>query len=156
MLHRDRQTRTQIHQLMDAGLIVLAFWLAHWIRNQVAAGVMIFGYRVLWDARNTFPSYDWLYLVLGFLAPLVLDAQGFYRRQNFVSRRTTIWILGKSCLILVLAVILILFIARISTPRGVIVFFAPLAFLLVYLKEELVRFGYKSEFGKNQFRKRFM
>ena len=33
MLQRDRQIRTQIHQLADAALFAMSFWLAYFIRS---------------------------------------------------------------------------------------------------------------------------
>ena len=33
MLRRHRQIRTQIHQLMDAGLFAVSFWLAYVLRS---------------------------------------------------------------------------------------------------------------------------
>ena len=33
MLRRDRQIRMQIHQLMDACLFALSFWLAYKVRS---------------------------------------------------------------------------------------------------------------------------
>ena len=71
MLRRDRQMKTQIHQLMDAALITVAFWLAHWIRAQnTTGGINIFGFNLLGDPTTAFPEYNWMYLVIGFFSPL--------------------------------------------------------------------------------------
>ncbi len=157
MLRRDRQVRTQIHQLMDAALFTFAFWLSHWVRAQTTVPIKVFGYNLLSnDAANAFQQYNWLYFVIGFMSLLVLESQGFYQRPVLSSRRLTAWALLKSCFITTIAVVLILYMFRITTPRGVILLFGPLTFVLVYFKEELIRFGYKSKLGQKQFKRRII
>lgn len=156
MLRRDRQMRARIHQLMDAVLFSIAFWLAHWIRAQTNGTWNLFGFNLLGDAANSFPNYDWMYFVIGFISPLVLEVQGFYKRPFFSSRSLTAWLLFKGCVVLTLLVVLFLFMSRITTPRGAIVLFGMIGFVLIYLKEELVRLGYKSKIGQAQFKKRLI
>ena len=87
MLRSDRQLRTQIHQLMDGALFAIGFWLAHWMRAQTKLDLSLFGFNLLGDASNAFAEYNWLYFVIGFTSLLILEAQGFYKRPFFVSRR---------------------------------------------------------------------
>src|SRR6266436_4371313 len=100
MLRRHRQIRMQIHQLMDAGLFALSFWLAYALRadpNIVAL------FRL--DPVGPFDrivgasgfSYSWLILFPTLFAPLVLEAQGFYNRPVLCGRPTTLWLLFKGC-----------------------------------------------------------
>src|SRR4051812_48802699 len=100
MLRRDRQIRMQIHQLMDACLFAVAFWMAHVFRSN-ADVIDLLGL----DPISPFDSYVWLYLILIPAAPLILEAQGFYSRPVLCNRRTTAWQLLKgtmfTCLVLV-------------------------------------------------------
>ena len=157
MLRRDRQMKTQIHQLMDAALITVAFWLAHWIRAQnTTGGINIFGFNLLGDPTTAFPEYNWMYLVIGFFSPLVLELQGFYQRPSLASRRMTAWILFKACCWITIGVVLVIYMSRSVAPRAVIMLFGPLSFILIFMKEELVRLGYKSQFGQAQLKKRLI
>src|SRR5687767_2818149 len=100
MLRRDRQVRTQVHQLMDAALFTIGFWLAHWARAQTTVPIKIFGFDLLTsDAANAFQEYNWLYFVIGFMSLLILEWQGFYKRPVLASRPLTAWALLKSCFI---------------------------------------------------------
>src|SRR6266487_2723005 len=94
MLRRDRQIRMQIHQLMDACLFALAFWLAYVLRSNPDL-VELLGL----PAVNEFHDYRWLYMILIPAAPFVLETQGFYNRPLLCSRRSTAWLLFKGCLI---------------------------------------------------------
>ena len=155
MLRRDLQIRTQIHQLMDAVLFSIGFWLAHWLRAHYT-GTTLFGYNLLAENTASLPPYDWMYLVIGFGAPLILETQGFYKRSALSPHRLTAWLLFKSCFLLTISIILILYMSRTVTPRGVIILFGPISFLLIFFKEELIRWGYKSKFGQAQLKKRLI
>jgi hypothetical protein len=71
MLRRDRQIRMQIHQLMDACLFAIGFWLAYVLRANENI-IDLFGLRE-WTAP--FETYVPLYLVLIPAAPLILEGQ---------------------------------------------------------------------------------
>lgn len=152
MLRRDRQLRTQIHQLKDAALFALALWLSHLIRYNLPAE--IFGLR--FEPIATFDRFVWLYLIIIPGVPLVLESQGFYQRPLFASRRETAWLLFKGCLMATVGVILVTFFFRESPARGVIVLFGFVSFALVYINEELLRIAYKSRFGELQLTKRVL
>lgn len=153
MLQRDRQLRTQLGQLKDAALFALALWLAHTWRFH-------FPEEALWwrfDPIAEFNEFVWLYLIIIPGAPLVLEAQGFYRRPQSATRRTTAWILFKSCFLVAAGVILFLYLFRyLHLARGVIVLFAAISFLLVLLSEELLRLFYRSRLGVLQTKRRMI
>src|SRR5579885_3651287 len=117
MLRRHQQLRRQVHQWLDLALFVIAFWLAHLLRDVAFMGkfvgwVPLLGTwleRKLTDPISPFYNYMGLYLVILPLAPFVLRAQGFYNRPLFVSRRQTVWALFKACVLLSLAVIFAIF-----------------------------------------------
>src|SRR3954451_11807021 len=125
MLRRDRLIRMQVHQLMDASLFAVSFWVAYVLRSNP----QIIDFFHL-DDVSPFDDYVWLYLILIPAAPLILEAQGFYNRPVLSSRRSTVWSLFKGCLITALALILVLFFFRMIIARAVIVWFGFVSFAL--------------------------
>src|SRR5438045_5625499 len=132
MLRRDRQIRMQIHQLMDACLFAVAFWMAHVFRSNPDV-IDLLGL----DPISPFDTYVWLYLILIPAAPLILEAQGFYSRPILYSRRTTLWQLFKGCLFVTLGLVLVLFLAKMMLARWIVIWFGGISFILLLLKEEL-------------------
>jgi exopolysaccharide biosynthesis polyprenyl glycosylphosphotransferase len=143
----------QIHQLMDACLFALAFWLAYAIRT--SPNVMD-----LFDLHpiGEFGAYVRLYLVLIPAAPLVLEAQGFYNRPMFCARRVTAWLLAKSCGFTVLGLIIVTFFFQLSNDiaRGVIVLFGFVSFGLVMAKEEVLRRRLERKIAQTGYRRRII
>src|SRR2546422_6896827 len=103
MLRRYRQIRMQIHQLMDACLFAVAFYLAYVLRSSLN----VTDFLGMAPEISSFESYVWLYLFLIPAAPLVLEAQGFYNRPMLYSRATTLWQLFKGCLFMTLGLVLV-------------------------------------------------
>src|SRR5215475_4814774 len=101
MLRRDRQIRMQVYQLVDACLFALSFWLACRLR---ADPRVIYHFKL--DPINLlFEKLVWIYPVLVFVSPLVLEAQGFYAQGIVTSRLTRYWQLLKGCVLMVLGLI---------------------------------------------------
>src|SRR5256885_2204349 len=151
MLRRNRQIRMQIHQLLDACLFALSFWLAYVFRSNLDI-VDLFNLPPV----NPLEDYVWLYLVLIPAGAIILEAQGFYTRPMLCSRRTTAWQLSKACLITVLGLILVAFFFKMVVARSVIVWFGFISFALVMIKEELLRVAFQSDVAKAQYLKRFV
>jgi len=151
MLRRDRQIRMQIHQLLDACLFAVSFWLAYVVRSNIDV-IDLFSLGPV----NPFEDYVWLYLLVIPAAPVVLEAQGFYTRAMFGARRTTAWQLSKACLITVLGLILVAFFFKMTIARSVIIWFGFITFGLVTIKEELLRWAFESELAQSQYRRRFI
>ncbi len=151
MLQRDRKIRRQFHQLLDACLFALSFWLAYCLRSspEILAAFNL-------DRIKPFEEYAVLYLILIPVAPLVLEAQGFYRRPLFGSRRTTAWMLFKACVMMSLGLVLSLFVFRLLIARWVVILFGCIGFVLVFAKEEFFRFLARSNVGREQYRRRFI
>lgn len=156
MLRRDRQIRTQLHQLMDGAIFVISFWLANVIRAQGAVNLNIFGYNILGDASKVFTGGNWVYFIIGFVSLMLLDSQGFYKRPFFASRKLSAWLLIRATALTIVGLVLIFYISKVVAPRGIMILFGPIAFLLVLLKEEIFRVAYKVQFGNPQFRKRLI
>jgi len=151
MLRRDLQIRTQVHQVLDACLFAIAFWLAYVLRSN--PDIMdLFGL----DDIFPFDDYRWLLFILVPVSPIILEAQGFYNRPLLSPRYTTAWLLFRACLFTTLGLILALFLFRTLIARGVLVLFGFTSFGLVYAKEELVRWARRSKLGQDQFRRRFI
>src|SRR3989442_43767 len=152
MLRRHRQIRMQIHQLMDACLFALSFWLAYLLRSD---SVMVRLLHLV-PIHDPFDSFVWLYVILIPAAPLVLEAQGFYQRPILCSRRTTAWQLLKGCVFTTLGLVLLLFAFRLQIARALGIWFGGISFLLVFAKEELLRLAFRSKLAQAQHRRRFI
>jgi exopolysaccharide biosynthesis polyprenyl glycosylphosphotransferase len=151
MLRRDRQLRTQIYQLKDAALFALALYVAYLLRATIELPVLE------QRALSPFASFAWLYLMIVPVAPYILELQGFYQRPLLSSRAVTAWLLFKGCVFVTLAVIVVMFLLNMKElNRSVIVFFGVTSFILVFLSEELLRWGYKSSYGRSQLKKTVM
>jgi exopolysaccharide biosynthesis polyprenyl glycosylphosphotransferase len=155
MLQRDRQIRTQVHQLADACLFAGSFWLAYWLR-----GMQFFSdwFGLERISPEVFDQMVWVYFALVPAAPLVLESQGFYNRPVVSSRSTTLWPLLRSCFIITIGLVLLVFIFKHAdnAPRGVMIFFGIISFALVWLKEEIVLSALHSRMAKAQYRRRII
>ena len=151
MLRRDRQIRMQIHQVMDACLFALGFWLAYTVRaNQDL--IDLFGLR---EWAVPFDTYVRLYLILIPAAPLILERLGFYGRSPFCARSLTAWILLKGCFFTTLALVLAMFLFHMPpVARGVVVWFGFISFGLVFVKEEALRRFASTKMAQAQYRRR--
>lgn len=147
MLQRQRQIRMRLHQIVDGGLFALGLWLAHLLR----------AYAVVWfpemPAIHDFSHYVWLWVFVLPVTPLLLKAQGFYKRSLICSRRETLWALTKTATLMVVGIIFVLFIQKEELARSVIILFGGLAGILVLFKEELLQRWLASEAGQAGTRK---
>jgi len=151
MLRRDQQVRTRIHQLMDACLYAVSFWLAYLLRSNEFL-IDLFELHAIGD----FDRYVWLYLVLIPVSPLVLESQGFYDRPVLCPRRTTAWPLFKASVISAVGLIIVLFFSRLDLARSVAILFGVISFVLVFVREELTQMGLKIRFSRSLFKRRFI
>jgi len=151
MLRRQRQIRTQVQQLLDAGLFTLAFCLAYVLRSH-------WQFEFVWDRPKIGPfrDYAWLLLVVFLIAPLLLEVQGFYSRPLLASRRTTLWQAFWASVWATIIIILVSFLAREQPARAVIVLFGGISLALIMAKEELVRLWVQSNVGQEQLKKRLL
>jgi len=154
MLRRDKQMRMQMHQLVDACLFAVAWWLAFELRTDVRVAFHL----GLNQVSRPFEEYVWLYLILIPLAPLILESQRFYERPILGPRRAMLWPLLKSCVILSLSVLLALFLFRMvaGMPRSIPLWFGGISFVLVFLKEEVVRTVLRTKVARSQYTRRFI
>ncbi len=155
MLQRDRLIRTQVQQLADASLFAMSLWLAFCLREMPFFSDSL-GLETI--SPDCFAQSVWLYFALVPAAPLVLESQGFYSRPVFGGRPSIFWPLLKACSIVTVGLILLVFIFRKSefAPRGVMVLFGLISFVLVWGKEELVAVALRSRLAKSQYQRRII
>ena len=150
MLRRQREIRAQAQKLLDAALFGLAFWLTHYLRaNWVRFSVLGGTPDIL-----PFKEFIWIFLIAIFVAPMVLGAQGFYRRPVLARRRVTAWQLFKATFIAEIILMVIVFVMKDNPARSVIILFGPVCFALMFLKEELVLSWTRSRLGQSQLTRR--
>ena len=141
-----------MHQLIDACVFVVSLWVAHLWRSHWRISVLGGAPEI-----GPFDQYLQLSVFIFFLAPLVLRANGFYNRPILSARRNTLWTLLKSCLVITVTVVLVIFLLRAhNLARSVVILFGFVGFVLVFAKEELVRWGVQSQLGQSQFKKRLI
>ena len=151
MLRRDRLIRMQIHQLLDACLFALSFWLAYQARSNEDI-IDLFGLK---EWTTPFDLYVRLYLILIPAAPLILEGQGFYARSPFCARSTTAWMLFKGSFFITLVLVLTMYLFQIPpVARGVVFWFGAISFLLVFAKEEALRWAASTRMAQAQYRRR--
>jgi exopolysaccharide biosynthesis polyprenyl glycosylphosphotransferase len=151
MLRRNRQIRTRIHQLLDASLFAVSFYLAYQFRADVRTQ-----YHLGLDPVSSFDRFYWFCLALIPMGLLALKAQGFYDRPLLCGRRVTLWQLFKACVIVTLGLILALFLTKTLIARFVVPLFGVTSFVLIALKEEALRMILKSKFAQASYNRRFM
>jgi exopolysaccharide biosynthesis polyprenyl glycosylphosphotransferase len=137
--------------LFGAGLIVAHHLRAYWVSIRKTGIINP-------DAIRSFhPDYTWLFVAVIPLSILVLEANDFYKRAAFSSRRLMAWQLGKSCAFCTVGLVVMMFLFRqYQAARGVIVLFGPCSFMLVYAKEEYMRWRGDRRRDKPQFKKRIV
>lgn len=151
MLRQHRLIRMQIHQLMDACLFAVSFWLATELRQAPEIIQLLH--------KNPAPADDsffWIFIFLIPAAPMILEWQGFYNRPLIAPRWAILLPLLRACGITTVLLTLSLFFLQITFERAVVAFFPLIALGLVYLKEELLRQLYKSRLGVVKMKRRFI
>ena len=159
MLQRDRQIRTQVHQVADACLFAASFWLAYAVRgsSQFTNWINLFipaGHELDVIHPEMFESVWWLYFALVPAAPLVLESQGFYNRPAVNTRKFLIMPLLRGSVLVTVGIVLLLFFFKNQAPRGVAFIFIVFSCALVWLKEELLLAVLRSPMAKAQYKRR--
>lgn len=147
--------RMQVHQLVDALLFAVSFWLAYELRSNP----LVIDLFHLQAFGAPFENFFWLYVILIPAGPLILEAQGFYARPLLCSRRMTAWQLFKGCAFTTLGLILLLFLFKMLLmliARWIVVWFGGISFLLIFAKEEVLQTVFRSELARQQYKRRFI
>ena len=132
MLRNQRQIQTSINKVLDGLVFAISLWLAHELRA-------VLHFEVFGGTADIAPfegAYVWISALLLFVAPFVLDTQGFYSRSASPSHAQTVWPLVKASMLITLLIITVMFAFKIQLTRSVILIFAVLSIALVWAKEE--------------------
>ena len=161
MLQRDRQIRTQVHQLTDACLFAASFWLAYAVRGNATFTIWLNlllpgGHQLEVIPPEMFDRVVWLYFALVPAAPLVLGSQGFYNRPAVNSRSALFWPLLRGSLLVTVGMVLLLFFFKAPAPRGVAFIFIVFSCAMVWAKEELLLAALHSRVAKAQYKRRLI
>jgi exopolysaccharide biosynthesis polyprenyl glycosylphosphotransferase len=151
MLRQQQLIRMQIHQLMDACLFALSFWLASELR---ASPYVI--ERLKLQPAPPEEGFFWVFLFLIPAAPMILEWQGFYNRPQVAPRRMFLLPLFRACLIAGGLLIASSFFFKLTFARWMVLWFPVIAFLMVVLKEEILRALYLSRLGLVAGRRQFV
>lgn len=160
MLRRQRQLRGDLLKIVDGVLFGIGFLLAYFLRSHEAfLGPQVLSLLSLLGGTKEIENLESFVPLMVLTVPLslvLLEMQGFYDRPLLPSRRETAWQLFKACTLITIAVVMVLFLARMQLSRAVIILFGIISFVLVMLKEEAFRRFAASQMGQAQFRRRFI
>ena len=148
MLRRHQIVRSRLNQALDAAILSIAMVLAYFVRAKFPLGDL--------PEIEAFRQYWWILLLMFPIGPLVLASQGFYDRPLVPNRLSTVWPLLKACAILALSIIFLIFLYRLQFARSVIILFGVFGFVIIFIKEEILRSIYKTEFGQDRFQRRIL
>lgn len=160
MLRRQRILRNRIQKVLDGALFAVGFYLAFILRSNadlVGSWLMRF-FELFGGTREIQPLNEFLlYVVLTVPAAMVLLSHyGFYNRPLISSRRQTALILFKVCTVLTIGVITVMFLTRVQLARAVVILFGAFSFVLVILKEELLRWWIRAGLEKGHYERRLV
>jgi exopolysaccharide biosynthesis polyprenyl glycosylphosphotransferase len=160
MLRRQRIIRNRIHKVVDGALFAVGFYLAFVLRsNAKALGDWLMRFFELFGGtRDIQPLNQFVvYVLLTVPAAMVLLSHyGFYNRPLISTRRQTALALFKVCTVLTVGVIIFMFLAREQLARTVIILFGVFSFLLVMIKEEIVRWWIRTGLEKGNYERRLV
>ena len=142
-----------MHQLTDACLFGLSFWIADHLRVNPQV-ISWFNFGLI--QPEAFDNIGWLYFALIPASPLVLESQGFYSRPVTGPRSAVLWPLLKGILIVTFGLVLTMYAFHLLTPRAVPVFFGVLSFSLIFAKEEIIRWYMSSRLAQSHYKRRFV
>ena len=145
--------RAQIHQWVDALLFAASLLLAFELRTdpQIMKWLHLDPYP-----PNLFSHLGWLLVILIPGAPLVLEWQGFYNRPILCPRNAILWPLLRGCAFITVGLVLASFVLHFNVPRTGMLWFGALSFVVLGIKEEILRSIYRSKLAQSQYQRRFI
>ena len=151
MLGRRQKLNLQFLQIVDAFLLIVSFWFAHWFRFHGPE----FG---LFDVPiQPFVVFQWLLLVLGFFGPICLHAQGFYEHPERKTVGRSLAQLGRSAVVLGLIIgLTAYFFKQRVDSRAIMPIFAALATALLLSREWITVSQYQRSVRSGKIRERII
>jgi exopolysaccharide biosynthesis polyprenyl glycosylphosphotransferase len=147
MIGRKQELNLQFQQILDGGILILCFWLAHIIRTSISVW-----FPSVYDIPN-FNDFKWVLVALMPFGPIVLEMQGFYhhvlQKRVFKSAMQ----LGRAAVVLGLLIAMSAFFFRLTIPsRAVLLIFVPLAVMALLLRERITVAQMRRRGAGGQFR----
>jgi len=147
MIGRKQELNLQFQQILDGGILIFCFWLAHIIRSSISMW-----FPSVYDIPN-FNDFKWVLFILMPFGPIVLEMQGFYSHvlQKKVLRSTMQ--LGRAAVVLGLVIAMSGFFFRYTIPsRAVLLIFAPLSLVALLVRERITIAQIRRKASSGQFR----
>lgn len=131
-----------LNVFLDAIVACLSLFAAYELRSVLFDLHLIYGISfVSIPMPFDFSYYSWLFLIIIPLWPILMDINGAYSSYKFHSFSKMAWIVLKSVLQATVLLIMFMFVFKIQTISRLFIFLiAIVSFLLMLLKELLVRF----------------
>ncbi len=132
MLGRRQELNLQFLQIVDAFLIVLAFWSAHTFRY------LGYHYGIFEQPILPFAEFQWLLFVIVPFGPICLEAQGFYEHPARKAFGKSLTQLGRGAVVLGVLIAACAYFLRLKLEsRAVMPIFAAAAGVLLLMRERL-------------------
>ena len=133
MLRRKQEINQQLQQLVDALLLLFAFWASYELRYRSAPALNL-------DPVPPFAEFQWMIILIMPVGPLLLELQGFYEHPLQKQTWRTLAQLGRAMIYLALLVGVCVMFLRLELPsRSVLVIFVMLGCGLLLAKDRLLQ-----------------
>ena len=160
MLRRQREIRNGLLRITDGILFAFGFLIAYFLRSSdLLLCTWVLEFLALFGGTPRIENFESFLPLMLFTLPaslVILDIQGFYLRPLLPSRSLTAWQLFKACVLVTLTVILVMFLFRLQLSRAVIILFGITSFVLVMIKEEILRRYHRARLERIEFRPRYI
>jgi exopolysaccharide biosynthesis polyprenyl glycosylphosphotransferase len=147
MIGRRQELNLQFLQIVDAFLIVVAYWGAHTLR------FLGFYWGIFDTPILPFSEFQWLLFVIVPFGPICLEAQGFYEHPTRKQFGKSLAQLGRGALVLGLIIALCAYFLRLNVEsRAVMPLFAAFAASLLLAREQFTLARYRRRVKSGIFR----
>ncbi len=153
MLQRDRQIRTQMHQITDACLFAASFWLA--LKARSSPDIIELDGHESHSSRMGGQVCMALFRT-GLCRAAGAGIAGILSPDGGELRTGLFWPLLRGSAILTVGMVLLMFYFKAPTLRGVPFIFIAISCALVWLKEELLLAAMHSRLAKAQYKRRII
>jgi exopolysaccharide biosynthesis polyprenyl glycosylphosphotransferase len=147
MIGRKQELNLQFQQILDGGILILCFWVAHIIRTSISLW-----FPSVYDIPN-FNDFKWVLIILMPFGPIMLEMQGFYHHVMQKKVLKSAMQLGRAGVVVGLVIAISGFFFRYTIPsRAVLLIFAPLALGALLLRERMTIAQIRRRAAGGQFR----
>lgn len=146
MLGRKQEINLQLSQILDSCLLVVAFYVSHWIagtmRLQLYPWLLGPVPPAGFEGGSTIPAFRdifWMMAIIVPFTPIVLEFQGYYESPLLKSRWRTLRQLGRALVIMALAIGGCVIFFKWPHSRMLLILLVPIGGGLLFAKEALIR-----------------